>query len=151
MWYNTIRICIETGAEMRILAIDLGLARTGLAICDELELLASPVGTVAEPDADQLLEEIAAVVVREGVRELVVGHPRNMDGTRGESARRAEGFAKALRERTGLPVTLWDERLTTVSAIGFLNETNVRGKKRKAIVDTVSATIILQEYLDSRR
>ncbi len=136
---------------MRILAIDLGLARTGLAICDELELLASPVGTVAEPDADQLLEEIAAVVVREGVRELVVGYPRNMDGTRGESARRAEEFAKALRERTGLPVTLWDERLTTVSAIGFLNETNVRGKKRKAIVDTVSATIILQEYLDSRR
>lgn len=136
---------------MRILAIDLGLARTGLAICDELELLASPVGTVAESDTDQLLEKIAAVVAREDVRELVVGHPRNMDGTRGESARRAEDFAKALRERTSLPVTLWDERLTTVSAIGFLNETNVRGKKRKAIVDTVSATIILQEYLDSRR
>lgn len=151
MWYNTGRLITETGAEMRILAIDLGLARTGLAICDELEMLASPVGTVAQPDTDKLLEEIAATVTREGVRALVVGHPRNMDGSRGESAQRAEAFAEALRERTGLPVTLWDERLTTVSAIGFLNETNVRGKKRKAIVDTVSATIILQEYLDSRR
>ncbi len=151
MWYNTGRLSTETGAEMRILAIDLGLARTGLAICDELEMLASPVGTVAQPDTDKLLEEIVATVTREGVRALVVGHPRNMDGSRGESAQRAEAFAEALRERTGLPVTLWDERLTTVSAIGFLNETNVRGKKRKAIVDTVSATIILQEYLDSRR
>ena len=136
---------------MRMLAVDLGLARTGLAVCDELELLASPLGTVAQPDPDKLLDEVVAAVVRESVKAIVVGHPRNMDGSRGESARRAEAFAASLEERTGLPVTLWDERLTTVSAIGFLNETTVRGKKRKAIVDTVSATIILQEYLDSRR
>ena len=136
---------------MRILAVDLGLARTGIAVCDELEMLASPVGTVAQPDMDKLLDEVVAIAERERVREIVVGHPRNMDGSRGESAQRAEAFAEALGERTGLPVKLWDERLTTVSAIGFLNETNVRGKKRKAIVDTVSATIILQEYLDSRR
>ncbi len=136
---------------MRILAVDLGLARTGLAVCDELEMLASPVGTVAQPDTEKLLDEVAQVVRRENVKAIVVGHPRNMDGSRGESAQRAEAFAEALKERTGLPVDLWDERLTTVSAIGFLNETNVRGKKRKAIVDTVSATIILQEYLDSRR
>ena len=131
--------------------MDLGLARTGLAVCDELEMLASPVGTVAQPDTEKLLDEVAEVVRRENVKAIVVGHPRNMDGSRGESAQRAEAFAEALKERTGLPVDLWDERLTTVSAIGFLNETNVRGKKRKAIVDTVSATIILQEYLDSRR
>ena len=136
---------------MRILAVDLGLARTGIAVCDELEMLASPVGTVAQPDMDKLLDEVVAIAERERVREIVVGHPRNMDGRRGESAQRAEAFAESLGERTGLPVKLWDERLTTVSAIGFLNETNVRGKKRKAIVDTVSATIILQEYLDSRR
>lgn len=136
---------------MRILAVDLGLSRTGLAVCDELEMLASPIGTVAQPDTEKLLDEVAATVAREGVRAIVVGHPRNMDGSRGESAQRAEAFAESLKERTGLPVALWDERLTTVSAIGFLNETNVRGKKRKAIVDTVSATIILQEYLDSRR
>ena len=136
---------------MRILAVDLGLSRTGLAICDELEMLASPLGTVAQPAMEKLLDEVDAVVSREGVKAIVVGHPRNMDGSRGESAQRAEAFAESLKERTGLPVALWDERLTTVSAIGFLNETNVRGKKRKAIVDTVSATIILQEYLDSRR
>ncbi len=133
------------------MAVDLGLSRTGLAVCDELEMLASPLGTVAEPDMDKLLDTVVETVQRERVRALVVGHPKNMDGTRGESAQRAEAFAEALRERTALPVALWDERLTTVSAIGFLNETNVRGKKRKAIVDTVSATIILQEYLDSRR
>ncbi len=136
---------------MRILAVDLGLARTGVAICDELEVLASPVGTIVQTDLQVLCDEIAAIVAREGVREIVVGHPRNMDGSCGESAQRAEAFAEALREATSLPVVLRDERLTTVSAIGFLNETNVRGKKRKAVVDTVSATIILQNYLDSRR
>ena len=136
---------------MKILAVDLGRVRTGLAISDEMELLASPVGTVTQPDEEALGVEVAAVAARENARELVVGYPRNMDGSRGESAKRAEAFADALRERTGLPVVLWDERLTTVSAVGVLNQTNVRGKKRKALVDTVSATIILQEYLDSRR
>ncbi len=136
---------------MRILAVDLGLKRTGVAVCDETELLASPVGTLTQSDMEILCNDVAAIAAREGVRQIVVGHPRNMDGSRGESAQRAEAFAESLGERTGLPVTLWDERLTTVSAIGFLNETNVRGKKRKALVDTVSATIILQEYLDSRR
>ena len=82
---------------------------------------------------------------------LVVGHPRNMDGSRGESARRAEEFAEALRALTGLETVLWDERMTTVSAIGYLNQTDVRGKKRKQVVDTVAATVILQDYLESRR
>lgn len=136
---------------MKILAVDLGLVRTGIAICDELEMLASPVGTVTQPDPDALCKEVAAIAAREGACEIVVGHPRNMDGSRGESAQRAEAFAEALRECCGLPVVLRDERLTTVSAHGFLNQTNVRGKKRKAVVDTVSATIILQDYLDSRR
>lgn len=136
---------------MRIMAIDLGLSRTGVAVCDESELLASPVGTVAEHNRDRLLDKVAALAAEHRAAQLVVGHPRNMDGTRGESARRAEEFAKALSERTGLPFVLWDERLTTVSAIGYLNETNIRGKKRKAVVDTVSAVIILQDYLDSRK
>ena len=73
-----------------------------------------------------------------------------MDGSRGESARRAEEFAALLTER-GLEVILWDERMTTLSAIGFLNQTNTRGKKRKGVVDTVAAVIILQSYLDSRK
>ena len=98
-----------------------------------------------------LADKIAETAAERGARELVVGLPRNMDGSKGESAQRAEWFAERLRELTELPVALWDERLTTMSAIGYLNETNVRGKKRKAIVDTVSATIILEDYLKSRR
>lgn len=87
----------------------------------------------------------------QGAEQLVVGHPLNMDGTCGESARRAEAFAQRLRELTGLPVSLWDERMTTVTAIGYLNETDVRGKKRKQVVDSVAATVILQNYLEARR
>lgn len=136
---------------MRILAVDLGLQRTGVAICDEREVLASPIGTVTEHNRDRLLDKVAALAAEYRAEHLVVGHPRNMDGTRGESARRAEEFAAALAEKTGLAFTLWDERLTTVSAIGFLNETNTRGKKRKAVVDTVSAVIILQDFIDSRQ
>lgn len=136
---------------MKIMAVDLGLVRTGLAISDELELLASPIGTVTERDLNVLAEKIAAAAKEHGAGALVVGLPRNMDGSKGESAERAEAFAEQLRTLTDLSVSLWDERLTTVSAIGYLNETNVRGKKRKAIVDTVSATIILEDYLKSRK
>ena len=136
---------------MRILAVDLGLQRTGVAISDEREILASPIGTVTEHNRERLLDKVAALAAEHRAEHLVVGHPRNMDGSRGESAVRAEEFAAALSERTTLPYTLWDERLTTVSAIGFLNETNTRGKKRKAVVDTVSAVIILQDFIDSRK
>ncbi len=136
---------------MKIMSVDLGLARTGLAVSDELELLASPIGTVTERDLNVLADKVAATAAEHGAGALVVGLPRNMDGSKGESAERAEAFAEQLRTLTGLPVSLWDERLTTVSAIGYLNENNVRGKKRKAIVDTVSATIILEDYLKSRR
>ena len=136
---------------MRILAIDLGVQRTGVAICDEQEVLASPIGTVSEHNRDRLLRKVAALAKEYGAAHVVVGHPRNMDGSCGESAHRAEEFAQALSTHTGLPFTLWDERLTTVSAIGFLNETNTRGKKRRAVVDTVSAVIILQDFIDSRR
>ena len=135
---------------MKILAVDLGVARTGLAICDETETLASPLTTICERRDEPRLDKVAQIALESGAGLIVVGHPKNMDGTCGESAQRAERFAKALAEQTGLPVTLWDERLTTVSAIGYLNETDTRGKKRKAVVDTVAATIILQNYLDSR-
>lgn len=136
---------------MRILAVDLGMVRTGLAISDPSELLASPVGTVTERDLTRLTEKVTAVAKEQHAEEIVVGHPRNMDGSCGASARRAEEFAALLEQATGLPVRLWDERMTTVSAIGYLNQTDTRGKKRKAVVDTVAATIILQDYLESRR
>ena len=133
------------------MAVDLGLARTGLAISDPSETLASPLGTIPERKEDCLLQRVAACAAEQGAQAVVVGYPRNMDGSRGESARRAEAFAQSLEEVSGLPVTLWDERLTTVSAAGYLNQTDTRGKKRKAVIDTVAATIILQDYLESRR
>ena len=136
---------------MKIMAVDLGQVRTGLAVSDPTEQLASPVGTITEKNTDKLLEKVAAAAREQGVQQLVVGHPRNMDGSRGESARRAETFAASLEKAAALPGVLWDERMTTVSAIGYLNQTDTRGKKRKAVVDTVAATIILQDYLDSRR
>ena len=136
---------------MKILAVDLGLARTGIAVSDPREMLASPVSTIEERNLERLAQKVAQVAIQQQAEQLVVGHPRNMDGTRGESAKRAEGFAEALKALTGLPVALWDERMTTVSAIGYLNQTDVRGKKRKQVVDTVAATIILQDYLDARR
>jgi len=134
---------------MKIFAVDLGLARTGLAVSDPMGFLASPIGTVAEKRIDVLLEKVATVVTEHKPDRIVVGHPRNMDGSCGESAKRAEQFAADLADKTGVDTVLWDERLTTTTAIGYLNTADVRGKKRKAVVDTVAATVILQNYLDS--
>lgn len=136
---------------MRILAVDLGTQRTGVAISDEREILASPVGTIEEWDFDRLVTRVIGVAASLHAAMIVVGHPRNMDGTRGESAKRAERFVAALREKTTRPIELWDERMTTMSAIGYLNETDVRGKKRKQVIDTVAATIILEDFLRSRK
>ena len=136
---------------MIIMAVDLGKARTGLAVCDPSEFLASPVGTAPSYRQEELLEKICAEAAARGVEAFVVGQPRNMDGSEGESAAAARGFAEALSRRSGLSAALWDERLTTVSAHNALNQTDTRGKKRKAVVDTVAATMILQNYLDYRR
>ncbi len=134
-----------------VMAIDLGHVRTGIALCDRTETMAFPVGTVVEKNDECLCEKLARLSEEKNAELLVLGLPRNMDGSLGESARRVQTFAAALREKTGLPVELWDERLTTVSAIGYLNQTNTRGKKRKAVVDTVSAVIILEDYLRRRQ
>ena len=136
---------------MKILAVDLGKARTGLAVCDEGEILASPVAVITQYNREKLAQEVAAKARELAVGELVVGLPRNMDGSEGESAQGAREFAAVLGELTGLPVVLRDERLTTVMAHGYLNDTNTRGKKRKAVVDAVAAVVILEEYLSFRR
>ncbi len=136
---------------MIIMAIDLGHVRTGVAVSDPTELIASPVGTITERKDELLLEKLAAVAKEKRAEMLVVGLPRNMDGSCGESAQRCQALGEQLGEMTGLPVTFWDERLTTVSAIGFLNQTDTRGKKRKAVIDTVSAVIILEDFLRSRK
>ena len=136
---------------MIILAIDIGHVRTGTAICDPTGLIASPIGTITERRDEVLLEKLAALAAERRAERIVVGHPRNMDGSCGESAKRCEELASRLAEMTGIETVLWDERLTTVSAIGYLNQTDTRGKKRKAVVDTVSAVIILEDYLRSLR
>ena len=136
---------------MKIMAVDLGKARTGIAICDESELLASPVTVIHEHNEERLLEKIAQIISEQHPKLLVVGLPRNMDGSEGESAQRCRSFSEKLQNKTQLPVTLRDERGTTITAHGYLNSTDTRGKKRKAVVDAVAATIILQDYLDFRR
>ena len=132
---------------MKIMAIDYGDARTGFAISDRSEFLASPIGTVPE----RLADKAAQTAAEYGAGEIIVGLPINMNGTEGPRAEKCRAFAELLKERTDLPVRMWDERSTTVTAHNILNETNVRGKARKAVVDTVAATIILEGYLEYRR
>ena len=128
---------------MRILAVDYGDARTGL------ELMASPAGVIQERRMERTVEQVAAAARELRAEEIVVGHPINMNGTLGPRSQLCQEFARLVGEAAGLPVRLWDERGTTVSAHGFLNQTNTRGKKRKEVVDRLAAEIILQGYLDS--
>lgn len=136
---------------MIIMGVDLGHARTGIAVCDKREILASPVKVITAYTNEKVAAEAAALAKGLRAEKIVVGLPRNMDGSEGESAQNARAFAAMLQESTGLPVVMQDERGTTVTAHGYLNETNVRGKKRKQTVDAVAAVIILQNYLDSTR
>ena len=133
---------------MVILAVDLGKARTGLAVCDKSGILASPAGVITEYNPEKLLEKVAEQARAYKAELLVMGLPRNMDGSEGESAQNARQFGAALSEKTGLPVEFQDERGTTITAHNYLNATNTRGKKRKALVDAVAAVVILQNYLD---
>ena len=136
---------------MIILSVDYGDARTGIAVCDITELLASPVTVISETDRDTLLKKIADLALERRAELIVVGLPVNMDGTHGSRAQACEDFAQALTELCSIPTVMRDERLTTVSAHNVLNATNTRGKKRKAVVDAVSAVMILQDYIDYRR
>lgn len=133
------------------MAVDLGKARTGVAICDKGEMLASPIGTITDRNLERVADKIAEYAVQRKAERLVVGLPKNMDGTEGESAQNARAFAQMLIEKCGLPVDMQDERGTTITAHSFLNVTDTRGKKRKQAVDTLSATIILEDYLNKRK
>lgn len=135
----------------RVLGIDYGDTRTGLAISDINGFLASGIGTIEAAGDRALIRKIKEEIESRGVVLIVVGDPINMNGTRGPRSEKAHAFADKLRAETGLPVVLVDERCTTMSAHAFLNETDTRGKKRKAVVDTLSAQIILQNYLDRNK
>ncbi len=136
---------------MVILSVDYGDARTGLAVCDKLGMLASPVGVIAESYAPKVLAKICEQVERLGVQRIVVGLPRNMDGSFGERAQKCQSFAEQLQAQSGVETVTWDERLTTVAAHRALSDVNVRGKKRKAVVDAVSAVMILEDYLRTQK
>lgn len=136
---------------MIILAVDYGDARTGLAVCDRMEILASPVGVINEGYEPKVIAKVSEEVKRLGAELIVVGLPRNMDGSEGFRAEKCKSFANALKEQTGLEVTMYDERLTTVWAHRALSDNNVRGKKRKEVVDAVSAVVILEGFLASRK
>ena len=133
------------------MSVDFGDSRTGIANCDKGELMASPECVVEEKHFPTTIQKVAAQAQEQGAQLVVVGHPLNMDGSKGPRAQLCEEFAEKLGELVSVPVVLWDERQTTVSAIGFLNETNTRGKKRKQVIDAVAATIILENYLAYRR
>lgn len=133
------------------MSVDFGDSRTGIAVCGKSELIASPVTVIQEKDFDRCIEKTAALAKEQRAEEIVVGYPKNMNGTIGERCEKCTLFAERLEAQTGIPTKLWDERCTTVSAHNFLNETNTRGKKRKAVVDAVAAVIILESYLAFRR
>jgi putative Holliday junction resolvase len=136
---------------MKILAVDLGDARTGLACCDRTETLASPIGVIHDKSFESTLLKVASAVREYEAKEVVIGHPKNMNGSVGGRAKKSELFAEKLAEMVEVPVKLWDERGTTVSAHNILNETDTRGKKRKAVVDAVAATVILENYIMYRQ
>ena len=136
---------------MRIMAIDYGDARTGVALSDPTGFLAGQTFLIKSRKQEVVLEELAALVQRQGAQELVMGYPMNMDGTLGPRAEKYAAFARRLEEATGLPVALWDERRTTVDAHRILGEQGVRAKNRKDKIDSVAATLILEGYLDWKR
>ncbi len=135
---------------MKIMAVDFGDARTGLAVCDRTEFLASPVGVIHEKNFEQTVLKTSYAVREYDVGMVVVGYPKNMNGSIGERAEKCCEFADRLRELVNVPVEMWDERSTTVSAINALNVTDTRGKKRKEVVDSLAAAIILESYLAYR-
>ncbi len=134
----------------RIMAIDYGDARTGIAISDLLCSLVGSTTVIHSWDEDKTLQEICHLAKENQVGELVMGFPRNMDGTEGPRAEKYRSFAKRLEEASGLPVKLWDERRTTIEAHQILNDHNYHGKKRKNTVDAVAAGLILEGYLSFR-
>ena len=137
---------------MRILGLDYGSKTVGVAVCDPLGITAQMVETIVREREDKLrrtLARIQALVEEYKIESIVLGYPKNMNNTLGERAARTEEFKAALERRTGIPVILWDERLSTAAAERVLIERGVRREHRKETVDQIAAALILQGYLDS--
>ena len=136
---------------MRIMGIDYGDARTGVAISDLLCSIVGSATVVPSRNPEKAIADIVRLADENQVGEIVVGLPKNMDGTEGSRAQLCRAFADRLREATGLPVVMWDERRTTVEAHNILSAHNYHGKKRKDTVDAVAASLILEGYLAFRK
>lgn len=132
---------------MRVMAIDYGDARTGVAISDALGMLTGTTTVIHSWNADRTAQELARLVKEHGVERIVMGFPRNMDGSEGPRAALYREFAAKLEELLAQPVVLWDERRTTIEAHQILSAGNYHGKKRKNTVDAVAASLILEGYL----
>lgn len=132
---------------MRIMGIDYGDARTGVAISDLLCTLVGSAKVVPSRNTDKAIADIVKIAEENQVGEIVVGLPKNMDGTEGSRAQLCREFVDRLGQATGLPVVMWDERRTTVEAHNILSQHNYHGKKRKDTVDAVAASLILEGYL----
>ena len=136
---------------MRIMAIDYGDAHTGIAISDPTGFLTGFTTVINADRPEAVAEQIAALAKEHGAEELVLGHPINMDGTRGPRSEKARAMAELLKEATGLPVVLWDERRTTIDAHQILFNSGKNAKKRKKVVDAVAASLILEGYLTYKK
>lgn len=135
---------------MRIMALDFGSKTVGVAVSDPLLLTAQGVEIIRRKEENKLRKTLARIeelIVEYGVTKIVLGLPLNMDDTKGERAELSLQFKESLERRTGLGVTMWDERLTTVEADDIMNEAGIKGKDRKEYVDMIAAQIILEDYM----
>lgn len=132
---------------MKIMAVDYGDSHTGLACCDRTETLASPIGVIDEKNFNICAEKVAAMSVEYEAGLIVVGNPLNMNGSAGPRSEMCKSFAELLQNLVDVPVVMWDERYSTVTAHQMMNDVNKRGKKRKAVIDAVAAAVILENYL----
>jgi putative holliday junction resolvase len=136
---------------MIIVGIDFGDARTGIAVCDKYEMMASEAGCIHADSYKKALASVGEKVTELKAELIIVGNPINMDGSQGARSEKCKAFARELTELTGIPSEMYDERLTTVAAHKILSDNNVKGKKRKATVDALSARLILEDYLRLRK
>lgn len=136
---------------MKIMSIDYGDVRTGIALSDIRGILASPLCVIKESYQPKLVDKIIDLINENKVQKIVIGLPRNMDGSYGYRCDECKSLGDAIKEKFDIDIAFEDERLTTVMAHNILSDNNVRGSKRKQTVDAVSAVMILQSYLDSKK
>lgn len=136
---------------MKIMAVDYGESRTGIAVSDVTEFLASPVGIIKEKNTIRAIEKIAEEAKKLGAQMIVIGNPVNMDGTRGERSEKCTFVAEEVAKLVDIPVKMWDERATTKTALNMLSDNGTYGKKRKEVLDAVAATVILENFMAYRK